>query len=328
FGGDFIVHPYYRVGVGIMHHESGIAIKEKTISSNTGTYVMAHEYEDVLPDYESLEKIQMPVITLNNEITENRLEFADKIFNGIMPYKKCGYFLNFATWDRIAQYRGVENSLMDLYERPEFIHAMVEKFTQVCESTIDQYEKLNALDTDPYYIGTSPSPTYELPYKDIDKEIITRKDAWVRVMAQMFSTVSPEMHDEFDFRYTQRLFEGFGLSYYGCCEPLDNKIGLMKKRFKNLRKVSITPWANVENAAEQLGSDYILSYKPNPSFVAGVSFDPEPVVAELEHVIKTCLKYNTPLEFILKDISTTGKGNYHNLTQWMETANKVIDKFY
>ncbi|MCL2519052.1 MAG: hypothetical protein FWF15_10865 [Oscillospiraceae bacterium] len=326
FGGDYIVHPYYRVHVGLNGTGIGISVKEKIIPSTTGAYIMAHEYEDVLPDYESLEKINNPIYSLNNEYTEKRMEFIGKIFGGIMPYKKAGHSLSFATWDRIPMYHGVDNSLTDLYERSEFIHAMVEKFTQIYESQIDQFEKLNVLDTDPYYIHCTPAPTYDLPAKDMDNEKIVAKDVWIRIMAQIFAVVSPEMHDEFDFRYTKRLFDKCGLSYYGCCEPLDNKIDKLRQ-FGNLRRISITPWANVESAAEQIGNDYIFSYKPNPAFVASPTFDPEPVIEEVERVIKACLKNNTPIEFVLKDISTIS-GNYNNLTQWVETVNGVIDRYY
>ena len=108
------------------------------------------------------------------------------------------------------------------------------------------------------------------------------KDVWGRSAAQIFSAVSPEMHDEFDLKYIQELFGECGLLYYGCCEPLDTKIDLLRSRFKNLRKISITPWANPEVATSNIESDYILSAKPNPSFVSSTNFNPTPVEQEIK----------------------------------------------
>jgi len=48
-------------------------------------------------------------------------------------------------------------------------------------------------------------------------------------MAQIFSGVSPRMHQEFELDYAVRWYRRFGLVYYGCCEPLDDKLDLIKR---------------------------------------------------------------------------------------------------
>jgi len=135
------------------------------------------------------------------------------------------------------------------------------------------------------------------------------------------------MHDEFDLAYNQDLFGQFGLLYYGCCESLDNKIDILRKRFKNLRKVSITPWADPEVAARNIGSDYVLSAKPNPAFVNSPTFRPEPVQREIQRYLEACRRHGTTCEFVLKDISTIAR-NPSNLTTWNDTVRAVIDRYY
>ena len=88
----------------------------------------------------------------------------------------------------------------------------------------------------------------------------------------MFSEVSPEMHEEFDTTPMKPLLERYGLVYYGCCEPLHNKIDIVRK-IRNVRKISISPWANKEMAAAKIHGDYVFSAKPNPAYVAMGSFD-------------------------------------------------------
>ena len=328
FEGDYTVRPYIASGVAVNNTGTGIAVKEKIINSTSGAYICAHEYEDVIPDEEALEKVQLPVITHNQEVTDNNYNFYCELFNNIMPVRLGGVGLYFAAWDWIPIYHGVNNTLCDLYDRPDFMHKMIEKFTQINEATLDQYEALNVLDGDALYIHCTPASTREsdLPNKDIKSQKVLLKDIWIRAMAQIFDVVSPEMHEEFDLKYTKRLFDRCGLAYYGCCEALDKKIYKLKQ-FKNLRRISITPWADVESAAEQTGGDYVFSYKPNPAFVAGSSFDPEPVRAEITRVLNACKRNKTPCEFVLKDISTV-KNDHTRLTKWVETVNAVIEKVW
>ena len=47
------------------------------------------------------------------------------------------------------------------------------------------------------------------------------------------------MHDEFCVQYEMKWMERFGLVAYGCCEPLHNKIGMLRK-IKRLRKISMS----------------------------------------------------------------------------------------
>lgn len=140
-------------------------------------------------------------------------------------------------------------------------------------------------------------------------------------MAQVFASVSPAMHEEFDIRYTGAILNRFGLSYYGCCEPLDNKIDILAG-IKNLRKVSITPWANVEVAAEWIGKKYVLAAKPNPAFVAEDTFDAARVRKEIERALSAAQKHGCATEFTLKDISHCGRAE--NIFEWEKVAMAVV----
>lgn len=326
FWGDHTLHSYFRSQVAVNHSGIGLSVCEETIESLTGSSISSHAFKDNLSDWDSLEKLRLPEISLNKEQTENNYSFFSEIFDGIMPVKRSGVQLYFASWDVIPRLHGVENCLLDLYDRPDFAHAIIEKFTQIHEHELTEYERLNVLDTDPHYLHCTPACTHELPVKEVLKDDINAKDIWCRSMAQMFNMVSPEMHNEFDIQYTKRLFDRCGLSYYGCCEPLDTKIDQLRQ-LKNLRRISITPWANAQNAAEQMGSDYVMSYKPNPAYVAGSVLDKETVEKEISNVIESCLKNSTPFEFILKDISTVSR-NPKILTEWLGTVQSVINRYF
>lgn len=324
--GDYAIKPYAEAQVALNDSGYGFTVQDhRTIESLTGSSISAHSYTDQLPDESALEKFRMPEITINEDATNANVALASQVFDGLLKVRKAGVVLYMASWDVIPRLHGVQNCMFDLYDRPEFMHAVIDMFTRVHEHELTRYEELNVLETDPYYTHCTPACTWDLPVKDIDKDKITAKDIWCRSMAQIFSMVSPEMHDEFDLQYTQRLFDRCGLSYYGCCEPLHNKIPDLRKRFKNLRRVSITPWADPDIAADQIGRDYVLSYKCNPAYVARGVLDEEPARAEVERVIEACNRNHTPCEFILKDISTVS-GRADVLTEWVNMVNDVIDR--
>jgi hypothetical protein len=171
----------------------------------------------------------------------------------------------------------------------------------------------------------TPPYANELPAEDYDGGRVRFKDIWFRGMAQLFSSASPEMQDEFDLHYMRKLMDKCGLSYYGCCEPLDKFIPYLKK-VPNMRKIGVSPWANVRSSAEQIQGNYVLARKPNPANVAR-DFSKEVVEQEIEDTVKACLENKCPYEFVLKDISTVG-GKPQNLIDWAATVTGVIDRYY
>ena len=131
------------------------------------------------------------------------------------------------------------------------------------------------------------------------------------------------MHDEFGLTYEKRWLERFALSYYGCCEPLHNKLDILES-IPNLRKISISPWANAAIAGERMRGKYVVSLKPSPAFLAGASFDLALAEADLREKLgnlKGCC-----VEVILKDISTV-HGKPERLWKWMDMAMNVVREF-
>ncbi len=144
---------------------------------------------------------------------------------------------------------------------------------------------------------------------------------WGAATAQIFGSVSPAMHREFGLEHEKRWLSNFGLAYYGCCEPLHNKIRILQD-LPNLRKISISPWADVPAAAELMRGRYVISLKPSPAVLAWQSFDPEAVRRELTDKLKAARGCN--VEIILKDISTV----HHEpkrLWEWARIARETIE---
>lgn len=323
---DMVIPPEIRVWKAIRSTGIGIEVRDTQIKGDTGAYISAHEFQDQLQTEADLAKILIPEIAYNREATEANLAFVREVFDGLLPVKVQGHGLGASIWDRIATLRGVDNLLLDLAMRPEFMHRIAARFAEVSAAEFRQLEEQGLLDPDQVLLHCTPACTKDLPAADFTGRV-RAKDVWGRCAAQIFGAVSPEMHDEFDLAYNEKLFGGCGLLYYGCCEPMDTKIDLLRKRFSNLRKISITPWADPFRAARNIGGDYVLAAKPNPAFVAGATFNPAPVAEEITRYCEACRENRTPLEFVIKDISTIAN-RPENLTQWAATVRAVIDRYY
>ena len=325
FACDALMEPFYPVAKSFTSTGNGLSTDERQIASNAENNIVSHEYHDVIPDEEALERMHMPVITAHPEEDVENLARIQEILGDALPARLQGVGVYYAPWDRIPRLHGVENCFTDMLERPEFMHQVIAKFTQEGETLYQQYEDLGLLDatvpslhcTPSYITGCPRDPQQSPPHK--------RKDLWFRSMAQMFTSVSPKMLWEFDLSYSMPLMEKFAYTYYGCCEALDNKIPLLK-RIPNLRKIGVSPWAGIECCCEQIGRDYVAARKPNPALVATVA-DPQVIAQETEDMVKACLKYGCPVEFVLKDISTVGF-RPENLMVWSRTVSQVLDRYY
>ena len=325
FPGDMFLQNY--VGVGKVVHSTGIGIgvKEHTVASGHATSIISHEYEDQLEDEESLEMIHPPLLICDEEATRADWTKIGEAVGDILPVRitgstQCGV----ASWDDISRYRGVTPILIDLLDRPEYSHAVIEKITQCKEAELNQREALGLLDAEGHTLHCTPWLTGDLP-KPADG-VVTRKNIWGRGTAQIFGSVSREMHDEFDIEYMKRTVGTCGLVYYGCCEPLHNKIDLVEK-IPNLRKIGVTPWADVNMAAEIIGPRYVVSSKPNPAAVAVPILNEDALRKELGAILDACKRHNVRgLDITLKDISTCCD-RPENIFRWEQIAMEMVQNW-
>lgn len=298
---------------------NGFTSSEKKLSVDPANHIVSHAYGDVLEDEASLEQYHDPVVTAYPEEDEQNKAFAESVLEGIMRVEfrsPCEYF---APWDVIARLRGVEPILIDIYERPEYLHKIIQLFVRSEEKEIEQKSALGLYDGSVPDLHCTPGDV------TLPKDRSYSAGVWFRTMAQMFSTISPDAHEEFDIQYSIPLSKRFAYTYYGCCEPLHDRIDKLKG-YPNLRKVGCSPWADVEKTAEILGGDYVLSRKPNPANVA-IATDPEQIRREISETARLSLKYGCPCDITLKDISTVGY-KPQNLIIWAQTASAVLDAFY
>jgi hypothetical protein len=203
------------------------------------------------------------------------------------------------------------------------MHSMVSRLTEAQLAMLDQLEEKGLLGYGQRTIHCTGAHTDELPAPGFDPQRPRARDLWTFGMAQIFAAVSPAMHQEFELDYAARWYARFGLVYYGCCEPLDDKIDIIR-RVPNVRKISMSPWVDVEKGAERIGTDFVFSRKPSPALLAGDAWQPEAVERDLRDTQERCARHSCPVEFILKDISTV-RYRPQRLWEWVDVAMGVVN---
>lgn len=133
------------------------------------------------------------------------------------------------------------------------------------------------------------------------------------------------MRNEFDIQYMKQAMKPFGLVYYGCCEPLHNMIDIVEQ-IPNIRKISITPWADADIAADNMGSKYVMAFKANPAYVTNFDTYQEAARNEIKRMLEACQRNHTSCDVVLKDVSTVN-GNPQNLFKWEKMAMEMITHF-
>ena len=296
----------------------GVSAKSVLGQSAEGYGFGSRDYVPIMKTDGDIEEIQMPVITPDVEATERSYQMACDVLGDTMPVQKRGVrHVWCAAWDVLVQWWGIEELYRDMYDRPEFVHKGVSRMMDALCSRLDQLERhgLLSVSNGNHRVGSGGlGITDELPQPDYDGVHARPIDQWGTATGQIFSEVSPDMHWEFCLQHEMRWLERFGLNCYGCCEPLHNKMGILRK-IPRLRRISMSTWVDVDKAAEELGRDYIFSYKPNPAVVAWDEWDPEVARNDIRRVLERTR--GNVVELVMKDISTC-RNDPPRLWEWCE----------
>ena len=219
---DRVVTNVIRAPKSLHNTGFGLQIQEERIQGQAGTAADSHDYKDILKDEDDLAKVQTPVVSEDKETSKKWLEMTHDIFDGVMRVVQGGTTAGHGhVWDLISTWHGVEECMYDVLDRPEFMHKVLDKMFGLYLYQLDEYERLGIIDVGTPLIHCTGAYTDELPGhngesdEELEKYRSSAKNMWCMGAAQLFSMVSPELHDEFEIAYQQRWYSRFGLGYYG-----------------------------------------------------------------------------------------------------------------
>jgi hypothetical protein len=336
-GDDIVLEPYLRIGWDIESNGFGVDVVTTEAVVPEDEVPLGYTFNFPIREPGDTKLLHPREFSANRARTLARREFLEDAFGDLLPVRvgnydqflteppgeswAGNYFIGL-TW-QVYRFIGNDGLLYWLYDAPETIHWLMEYMTQDRERMFSYLENegLIAPNTDNQmagpraygYVSELPGPDTASPAR--------LSDVWCWADSQETTTISPAMYKEFVLPYIARLTARFGLVYYGCCEPVHDRLDLIKEAIPNLRSVSVSAWSDFQKVADMLGRRYVYSRKPNPVFMTGTNPDWDLVERDLRETYTAARDCN--VELLFRDLYAI-EGDRARLARWVGLARSVF----
>lgn len=330
---DKVIPDYFTVNWKMEIKPLGFDLSEKRAADQNGKTIGFTTEKQLARLEEDWHKIGKTVRNVDKEYTLQYKEAAETIIGDILPLRiKLARPYNWMTspGKKVVYLMGTESMMLAPYDYPELFHRLFQLLVDDVLETYDWMiaENLVTLNNGNDYAGAgSYGFTEELPTEQFKKTgQITRKDLWVNLNSQESVGMSAAMYGEFFWPYYKQLADEFGLVYYGCCEPVNETYNYISK-IKNLRKISISPWADEEYMAEQIrGTKIVYCRKPSPNYLAAQGEIDEQAfrkhIARSVRIAKGC-----EMELSVRDVYAL-YGNRKKLGDAVRIMREEVEKYW
>ena len=337
FEDDSVFEPWVTIQATHCGEGWGIPLKKNQPNEPGGAYKVDYPIKDL----EDLEKLQAPRHEIDEEKTAANLTRVQDAIGDIMAVD-----LDRGPWHLLRRFgllrldpgtgawtgdissdlgflRGIEHFMADMLDNPEWLHRFARFLSDGILRLHDQAEAAGDFSLG---VNDNQAMPYAEELEDLAPNVtgLKRSQLWARMAAQEFTGVSPAMHDEFLLQYQLPILEPFGLVAYGCCEDLTHKIDMLRQ-IPNLRRISVPSFSDVGKCAEQIGRDYVLSYRPSPADMVSYGLDPDHVRSILRSDLEVCRGCH--VDITLKDVETV-QGDPDRIRRWVALTREVIDEVY
>lgn len=313
--------------VGKQLSQSGWGLDAKRIASPTNRG--AWHFDPVIKEPADLKKLKHPEVKYDEAASLTNLASMQELFGDIFNVKLVG--IKHISYHLMSQYtslRGLEEVMVDMIAEPQMLHDAMAFYAEGHKKLLKQYIQMNVLEfnnDNTYQNSGGNSFTDELPLPDANPARPRPCDMWASAESQELAQVSPEHHAEFALKYEKQLLEPFGLTGYGCCEDLTRKLDDVMS-IPHIRRISCSPWADVDVCAAKLKGDYIFSWKPHPAHLVG-DFDTKALRKYVRHMLEASKANGCVLEMVLKDTHTCDN-HPERFDEWTRIAREEINTVY
>ena len=289
----------------------------------------AAAFNPSIVDEWDINKLIVPKHQINEKATkENFNKMQNAIGDIITVHLNRGPMLNMWFADistDLGKIRGMEQIMWDIYDRPEWLHRILAFMRDGILKVQDEAEKAGDFSLANHQNQAMP---YAEELKDPTPNTygVLRKQLWCFVASQEYTTFGPDMFYEFLLQYQAPIMEKYGLVAYGCCEDLTQKIDVLRK-IPNLRRIAVSPFADVKKCALQIGEDYILSWRPNPSNMISTGLDEDFVRKVMRDNFKIFKANGNHFDITLKDVQTINH-QPENVKKWVQIVREEIDRCF
>ncbi len=321
FSDDTVIEEILVVEKTISHTGWGLEPKQIHGNAEKGSW----HVDPVLLEPSDAEKLKLPDLITDPEDDTIRFGMISELLGDILDVQLKGItHISYHLMQQYSYLRGLEETYMDMYDNPDLIHQVMGHFVAGHKQLLQQWEEAGLLglnNDNTYHSSGGNSFTDELPAPGFSGKP-RPKDLWASAESQELASVSSTQHREFALEYEKQLLKPFGLTGYGCCEPLDQKLPEVTT-IGNMRRISISPWADIRICSPQLEDRYIFSWKPAPQMLVG-TYDPKAIENYLEDALQVC--QGNVFEMVLKDTHTL-ENRPERMETWSRIARRLSDQY-
>lgn len=327
---DRVFPPYYTVNWIIERPELCPEILITHVPDATGR-MLGYKTNRPLADLaHNFHKLQRRPFSVDRAETFRRVEIATRAFGDLLPVKIVAW----QTLDAGAgiaglavHLMGMDNFYLNMIDQPENVHRFFDFVSAERVEFLDwlETEKLITANHGEFCAGSgSCGYTDELPRRTIkDGDPIRLEDCWGYQDAQEAAGISPDMYAEFIYPYQRRTSDRYGLLYYGCCEPV-HAVWPVIKGFKNLRKITVSPWCDQKSIAASVGRNVVLSRKPHPMKLCGETFNPKEFEAHIRETLD--IAKDNFVELIFRDTCTLSGAMKDRVAEACKIVRRLIGR--
>lgn len=326
---DYIIEPFLTVRAVLKTAKEGVY----GVPAELGEHVPGIKAVNFMPsilEESDFSKLQVADYEVDEEQTALLLNQMQEAVGDVIPLEVDRQGILCEMWNNdistlLARMRGLEQIMWDAYDRPEWLHKLI-AFMQ--EKILLQMDQTMAAGGFKLFNHQNQAMPYarELRPPMAGSGSVSQKELWGYMAAQEFTTFGPDLFEEFMYKYQKPILERYGLVAYGCCENLNQKISVIRS-LKNLRRIAVSPFADVKKCAEQIGSDYIVSWRPSPSLAVSFGIDEDYIRKNLRETFDVFDSNHCKFDITLKDVETV-LGDESAIIRWTSIVREEIAKRY
>ncbi len=324
FDDDTPIPDFFNIPRDMQYRVFG-AMPERGLSTDEGS--IGYHIDPVVTDLEEdFHLLEGGSYGMRTDEADEIMAAAIDCFSDILPSKFTMSGLTGFMTNPLVHLMGMEDYYLAMYDAPELLHKAMDMATELHLSSYDYMEENGLLlPTNDYSFVCQESFgfTDELPRDKVTKTT----ECWGFLESQETTAVSPETFGEFVYPYQSRLVERFGLLSYGCCERVDAILDDYILKWKNLRKLSVSPFNDEYFVGDRLRGKRIVYYsKPRAEFVT----NPGPIdVDALKNNFKMVCEASSGclLEVAQREVGTIFS-DYSRGKQYVNIIRECIDEYW
>lgn len=322
FEDDFIFEPWVTLSAACITPPEGIwglASPRMHSEDPRGSFV----WEAPLKTEADIERLHAPHHVIDEDETARRYEKLHGAIGDLITID-VDRAPAYRVWNgdistQLAYLRGLEQMMWDMMDRPAWLQRLLGLMRDGILRTHEEAEQAGDWTLSTHQNQAMP---YALELADpvANSAPVKREQLWIFLASQETTAIGPKQFDTFMLQYQLPILAPFGLVAYGCCEDLTRKIDVLRQ-IPKLRRIAVSPMANVARCAEQIGQDYVLSYRPSPTDMVGYGFNPQRIREMLKRDLAACGECH--VDITLKDVETV-QYDPERIRRWVEITREVI----